>query len=45
MGIVALSTMKGQAYLSGFSLLVKLQSYNLLSSGDDKIEYDSYGEN
>lgn len=36
-----MSASKGQAYLSGFSLLAKLQSYSLLSSADDSIEYDS----
>lgn len=45
MGVFAFSTSKGQAYLSRFSLLAKLQSYNLLSFGDDKIEYDSYAQN
>lgn len=41
-GGLILSTSNGHTYLSGFSLLTKLQSYSLLSSSDDSISYDSF---
>lgn len=37
-GVCVMSVSKGHVYLSGFSLLAKLQSYILLSSSEDKIE-------
>lgn len=40
--IGVLSTSNGHMYLSGLSLLSKLQSYSLLSSSEHNISYDSY---